>query len=84
MVPPRAHRQTVAELRSLIGRSHGPDGWNVGWNVDSVGGRSIPHAHCHLLPRYRDEPYTGRGIRAWLKDPGGPAAAGVELHTMVG
>lgn len=84
MVLPRAHRPTVfdlteaewlstrrllEELRSMVRMSHDPDGWNVGWNVDPVGGQSIPHAHCHLLPRYGDEPYAGRGIRAWLKNP---------------
>ncbi|MFB9236854.1 HIT family protein [Plantactinospora siamensis] len=84
MVLPKAHRGTVfdltaqewaatqhllAELRVMIGRAHRPDGWNVGWNVEPVGGQSIPHAHCHLVPRYREEPLAGRGIRAWLKDP---------------
>ncbi|ASW54540.1 HIT family protein [Plantactinospora sp. KBS50] len=85
MVLPRAHRRTVfeltqaewaatrdllTELRAMIGRAHRPDGWNVGWNVDPVGGQSVLHAHCHLVPRYREEPLAGRGIRAWLKDPG--------------
>ena len=83
MVLPRAHRATVFELigeewaatrrllkrmRAIVADSYAPDGWNVGWNVDPVGGQSIPHAHCHLLPRYRDEAYAGRGIRAWIKD----------------
>jgi histidine triad (HIT) family protein len=85
MVLPRAHRPTMFdltvdewvstrrlldELRALIVARHHPDGWNVGWNVEPVGGQSIPHAHCHLVPRYADEPYAGRGIRAWLKEPG--------------
>jgi diadenosine tetraphosphate (Ap4A) HIT family hydrolase len=84
MVLPRAHRPTVFDLtedewvstrrlldefRALIMVRHHPDGWNVGWNVEPVGGQGIPHAHCHLVPRYGDEPYAGRGIRAWLKDP---------------
>ncbi|MFB4288808.1 HIT family protein [Nonomuraea sp. ATR24] len=48
---------------------HAPDGWNVGWNVGPVGGQSVAHAHCHLVPRYAGEPFAGRGIRAWIKDP---------------
>jgi diadenosine tetraphosphate (Ap4A) HIT family hydrolase len=55
------------ELKKRIESEHAADGWNVGWNVMPVGGQSIPHAHCHLIPRYADEPYTGRGIRWWFK-----------------
>ncbi|HEX2774877.1 MAG TPA: HIT domain-containing protein [Micromonosporaceae bacterium] len=84
MVVPREHRATVfdlteqewrstrvllREMRDLVAAAHQPDGWNVGWNVEPVGGQSIAHAHCHLVPRYRDEPLAGRGIRTWIKDP---------------
>ncbi len=44
-----------------------PDGYSVGWNVNPVGGQHIPQAHLHVLPRFADEPYAGRGIRYWLK-----------------
>ena len=85
MVIPRAHRTTpwdlsrdewvatqdlLSTLVERLGESHRPDGWNVGWNVGTVGGQSVQHAHCHLVPRYRDEPYAGRGIRWWLKRQG--------------
>ncbi|GAA1411836.1 hypothetical protein GCM10009662_52900 [Catellatospora coxensis] len=84
MVLPVAHRVTVFDLteqewastarllrgmKALIADRYGPDGWNVGWNVEPVGGQSIPHAHCHLVPRYAGEPLAGRGIRSWIKDP---------------
>ena len=84
MVLPKVHRRTVfdltpqefdgtrrllADLREFLIAQHGPDGFNVGWNVEPVGGQSVMHAHCHILPRYHDEPYAGRGLRAWLKDP---------------
>ena len=57
----------LAQLKDGIDREHHPDGWNVGWNVGRVGGQTVPHAHCHLIPRYRDEPYAGRGVRWWFK-----------------
>jgi histidine triad (HIT) family protein len=84
MVLPRTHRVTVFDLtdqewastrrllelmRQRVAATHAPDGWNVGWNVGTVGGQSVPHAHCHLVPRYRDEPLAGRGLRSWIKDP---------------
>jgi len=46
-----------------------PDGYNVGWNCGAVGGQTAMHAHMHALPRFRQEPYAGHGIRYWLKQP---------------
>lgn len=82
MVIPLAHRQepwdlTTEEwaatqdlLRAMMRQvrdSHAPDGWNVGWNVGRVGGQSVSHAHCHLIPRYQDELHAGKGLRYWFK-----------------
>ena len=84
MVLPIAHRGTpwdltgdewaatwtlLSTLRGKIAGTHTPDGWNVGWNVGEVGGQSVPHAHCHLIPRYAAEKYAGRGLRWWFKQP---------------
>jgi len=46
-----------------------PDGYNVGWNCGTVGGQIAMHTHMHVIPRFRQEPYAGRGIRYWLKQP---------------
>ena len=82
MVIPKAHRETpfdmtdaewlstrrlLAEMRALLADEFRPDGWNVGWNVEPSGGQTVRHAHCHLVARYDDEPYAGRGIRWWIK-----------------
>ena len=56
-------------LREMLDGDLAPDGYNVGWSVGAVGGQSVPHTHCHLLPRYGDEPFAGRGIRSWIKSP---------------
>lgn len=61
---------TQTLLRSMmesVCSLHSPQGWNVGWNVGAIGGQSVPHAHCHLIPRYADEPFAGRGLRWWFK-----------------
>jgi histidine triad (HIT) family protein len=52
-----------------VAGSHSPHGWNVGWNVGEVAGQSVEHTHCHLIPRYADEAYAGRGLRWWFKHP---------------
>ena len=82
MVIPRAHRRAPWELtteewsatQSLlrlmmnqVSELHMPGGWNVGWNVGAVAGQVVEHAHCHLVPRYADEPFAGRGLRWWFK-----------------
>jgi len=56
----------LGQMKNLIARRHKPDGWNVGWNVEPVGGQHIPHARCHLGTRYAEEPFAGRGIRSWI------------------
>jgi diadenosine tetraphosphate (Ap4A) HIT family hydrolase len=64
-----ATRELLSVMRDRVTRDHKPDGWNIGWNVGEVGGQVIMHAHCHLVPRYADENYAGRGMRWWLKQP---------------
>lgn len=82
MTLPREHRPTVFDLtgdewretgsllnevKALLDRKYSPDGYNVGWNCGEVGGQSVDHAHLHVIPRFRDEPLAGRGIRHHLK-----------------
>jgi diadenosine tetraphosphate (Ap4A) HIT family hydrolase len=82
LIIPRAHRETVFDLRpdewqatfallqqarQLLERDYAPPGYNLGWNCGPVGGQEVFHAHLHVIPRYVDEPYAGRGIRYWLK-----------------
>lgn len=82
LIIPRQHRETVFDLtpeewvatfsllqqvKALFEREYEPDGYNVGWNCGSVAGQEVFHAHLHVIPRYRDEPLAGKGIRYWLK-----------------
>ncbi|PYI51954.1 HIT family protein [Paenibacillus flagellatus] len=91
MIVPKAHRETVfdlteeewadtyrllAEAKARIDREWSPDGYNVGWNCMPVGGQTVPHAHLHVIPRFRDEPLAGKGIRHHLKQPSNRRTAG--------
>lgn len=79
---PLIHRETVfdltdeeiaasfsllREIKKWMDREYNPDGYNVGWNCYPTGGQSIPHAHMHVMPRFKQEPLAGRGIRHHLK-----------------
>jgi diadenosine tetraphosphate (Ap4A) HIT family hydrolase len=82
LIIPRQHRENVFDLteaewnatysllqqvKALLNKQYAPDGYNVGWNCGRIGGQEIFHAHLHVIPRFKDEPYAGRGIRSWIK-----------------
>lgn len=84
LIIPKNHTQTVFDLsvkewkdtrdlmqkaKRLLDEKYAPEGYSVGWNTGEVGGQSIPHAHLHIIPRFSDEPYAGKGIRHWIKQP---------------
>ena len=59
----------MRQIKEYLDNKYHPDGYNVGWNVGVAGGQEIAHAHLHIIPRYADEPYAGKGIRYWFKQP---------------
>ena len=82
VIVPAAHRRTVFDLtepeivatfqllrvvKAWMDEAFAPDGYNVGWNCEAVGGQTVHHAHMHVIPRFRQEPLAGQGIRALLK-----------------
>ena len=82
LIIPRTHRSTAFDLstiewtatqeilleaKALLDKEFHPDGYNIGWNCGSIAGQEIFHAHLHLIPRFKDEPLAGKGIRYWLK-----------------
>jgi diadenosine tetraphosphate (Ap4A) HIT family hydrolase len=84
VIVPKEHRETVfdlsenewnatfellQEVKVYLDSKYEPQGYNIGWNVGKVGGQEIFHAHLHVIPRYKDEPMSGKGIRYWLKQP---------------
>jgi diadenosine tetraphosphate (Ap4A) HIT family hydrolase len=82
LIVPKKHRQTVFDLtaeewaatyelmqqvKTYADSRYSPDGYTLGWNVGEASNQSILHAHFHILPRFADEPFAGKGIRAWFK-----------------
>lgn len=63
MIMPKRHVETVFDLseqelldtqrlltqaKGRIDKKYSPDGYNVGWNVSSVGGQTTLHAHLQV------------------------------------
>jgi diadenosine tetraphosphate (Ap4A) HIT family hydrolase len=84
IIVPVRHAETVFDLtpgeidatftllkavKAWMDERYRPEGYNVGWNCWPVGGQVDMHAHLHVIPRFPQEPYAGRGIRYWLKQP---------------
>lgn len=82
IIIPLAHRETVFDLTEAeiaatfqllrqvkvsMDAELSPDGYNVGWNCGRAGGQEVFHAHLHVIPRFKQEPLAGQGIRAHLK-----------------
>jgi len=48
---------------------YNPHGYNLGWNINPVGGQNVEHAHLHLIGRFDDEPLAHKGLRYAFKQP---------------
>lgn len=60
-------KKMIDTVKQYLDRKYKPDGYNLGWNVGKAAGQEVPHAHLHIIPRFHDEPFAGKGIRHWLK-----------------
>jgi diadenosine tetraphosphate (Ap4A) HIT family hydrolase len=84
LIVPKAHKKNVFELsreewnatydimqqvKERLDLKYHPDGYILGWNVGMVSNQHIDHAQFHIVPRFNDEPYAGKGIRYWIKQP---------------
>lgn len=62
-------KSLMLEVKAYIDQKYSPDGYNIGWNVGKAAGQEVAHAHMHIIPRFNDEPYAGKGLRYWFKQP---------------
>jgi len=84
LVIPRGHHETLLDVPDdamgalgrgcrLIGaalrKALGAEGFNVMMNNFGAAGQLIPHAHFHVVPRYRND-----GLRHWPGTPTPPRA----------
>lgn len=62
--------EALQAVRDMLDEKHHPDAYNIGVNEGVAAGRTIPHFHVHLIPRYSSAPVKG-GIEALLKEKNG-------------
>lgn len=59
----------VNELQAFLTKKYDPDGFNVGININSAAGQTIPHVHIHLIPRFKgDIPEPEGGVRGVIPE----------------
>lgn len=51
----------IEAARAFLDREHAPDGYNIGMNCGIASGQTIPHFHCHVIPRYTGDVENPRG-----------------------
>jgi len=42
------------------------DGFTIGANVGEAAGQTVPHAHLHIIPRYKGDVADPRGGIRWV------------------
>lgn len=57
------------KVMQILKNEFKPDGFNVGINISEAAGQTIPHAHIHLIPRYKGDVQEPRGgVRGVIPD----------------
>src|SRR5690625_4719446 len=57
----------LQDLKKYTDQRYQPQAYNLGWTCAVLGGHHIFHSHFHVLPRYVDERFRGKGIRYMFK-----------------
>ncbi len=55
----------VELVKSLLDYTYRPDGYNIGINMAREAGQTVPHAHVHLIPRYKEGDVIKPRDRVW-------------------
>ncbi|MFT7158014.1 MAG: diadenosine tetraphosphate (Ap4A) HIT family hydrolase [Parvicella sp.] len=61
--------ELVDQVKVLLDDKYAPDGYNIGMNCGESAGQTIPHAHIHVIPRYKGDMDNPRGgVRGVIPD----------------
>ena len=45
----------IDDVVDIISERYNFDGINIGMNCGEVAGQTVPHFHCHIIPRYKND-----------------------------
>lgn len=51
----------IEKVKAMLDEKYSPDGYNIGMNCGETAGQTIPHAHIHVIPRYKGDMDNPRG-----------------------
>jgi len=61
----------ILKAKEMIEQQYQPDGYNIGVNCGEAAGQTVPHFHCHVIPRYQgDMARPQGGIRHCVEGKG--------------
>ncbi len=58
---------TVARIQRTLKRLYKADAFNVAVQDGEAAGQSVPHVHCHVIPRKVGDPGGGDKVHEWLE-----------------
>lgn len=58
---------TVTRIERTLKRVYKADAFNVAVQDGEAAGQSVPHVHCHVIPRRSGDPGGGDQVHEWLE-----------------
>ncbi|KAK5167135.1 Dinucleoside triphosphate hydrolase [Saxophila tyrrhenica] len=58
---------TVTRIQRTLTRLYKADAFNVAVQDGEAAGQSVPHVHCHVIPRTVGDPGGGDKVHEWLE-----------------
>lgn len=58
---------TVQKIQQTLRRVYKADAFNIAVQDGQAAGQSVPHVHCHVIPRVKGDPGEGDKVHEWLE-----------------
>ncbi|KAF2171653.1 hypothetical protein M409DRAFT_63284 [Zasmidium cellare ATCC 36951] len=58
---------TVTRIQKTLERVYKADAFNVAVQDGEAAGQTVPHVHCHVIPRTKGDPGGGDKVHEWLE-----------------